>query len=299
MTDISNRVVITGMTISVGGRAGLGASIDVSSGLARYQGQTYSLNAIAVTPAYGASLPGITISNFTIVGLPGATPDDFRDLGFSIQVASGAVSGMVFSGDGKLIGIATGLAPSIGGSGSVSITSIRLSGQNDPLISTMSGFEPPHTPRCFPPSTLILMADGTQRAIELVEAGDWVWAVNPADPLGPLIRGQVARVFRNITDEFIRLDYLDGGTLSATPGHEMLAVNGTYGRIDKLVQWHGTTEGRVLLAGADGQPRAAHAVRVVYSQMTAHLYPQATADEEGGSRNSDTRDKWSFCLRAA
>jgi hypothetical protein len=139
---------------------------------------------------------------------------------------------------------------------------------------------PPERPpnlRCFPAGTLIAMADGSRKPIELIGAGDRVLGFAGHDPFGRLVAGRVSKLFRNVTERWLALTFLDGGTLSATPGHEMLAADGRFARLDQLVSWQADGTGRVTLVGENGALRPARAETIRFSAATAHLYPLADA----------------------
>jgi hypothetical protein len=132
-------------------------------------------------------------------------------------------------------------------------------------------------PKCFPAGTPILMADDFHKPIERIAVGDWIMALDPAQPFAGLVPRQVVRLYRNTTDTWLKLTFLDGGTLSATPGHEMLAVDGRFARLDQLVSWQADGTGRVTLVGESGELRPARAETIRFSAATAHLYPLADA----------------------
>jgi hypothetical protein len=131
--------------------------------------------------------------------------------------------------------------------------------------------------KCFPGDTPILMADGATKPIHAVDTGDWIMALDPAQPFAGLVPRQVVRLYRNTTDTWLKLTFLDGGTLSATPGHEMLAADGRFARLDQLVSWQADGTGRVTLVGESGELRPARAKTIRFSAATAHLYPLADA----------------------
>jgi hypothetical protein len=131
--------------------------------------------------------------------------------------------------------------------------------------------------RCFPGDTPILMADGTTKPIRAIDFSDWIMALDPAQPFAGLVPRQVTRLYRNTTDTWLKLTFLDGGTLSATPGHEMLAADGRFARLDQLVSWQADGTGRVTLVGESGALRPARAETIRFSAATAHLYPLADA----------------------
>jgi hypothetical protein len=111
--------------------------------------------------------------------------------------------------------------------------------------------------RCFPAGTLIAMADGSRKPIELIRAGDRVLGFAGQDPFGRLVAGRVSKLIRNVTERWMSLAFLDGERLVATPGHEMLGPDGSFARLDRLVTWETEERGRVTLVGADGKLRAA------------------------------------------
>lgn len=100
---------------------------------------------------------------------------------------------------------------------------------------------------CFPSGTAILMADGSEKPIEAMLPGDLVLA---QDADGDLVPAAVKRLFRNETQEFVRLDFIDGRVLHATPGHRFLTTTGSYEEIGRLMRLSG---GRVQLIGWDGE----------------------------------------------
>lgn len=50
---------------------------------------------------------------------------------------------------------------------------------------------------CFAAGTLVVMKGGGKKAIETIEAGEWVMAVPDTDPMGELRPSRVIRVFHN------------------------------------------------------------------------------------------------------
>src|SRR5690606_10346943 len=71
---------------------------------------------------------------------------------------------------------------------------------------------------CFPSSTPITLADGSQKPIEQIQVGDFVRAIDPAT--GAFLAKPVVRLFRNVTQEWLELHFEDGRPpLVATPGH--------------------------------------------------------------------------------
>ena len=126
--------------------------------------------------------------------------------------------------------------------------------------------------QCFPADIPILMADGSEKPIDAIRAGDLVVAIDN----GHFVPGEVGRVYRNVTPEWLVLRAADGardrfGELTVTPGHHFRRAASSFARIDDILR----EDGIILLA--DGAPVEVVAERVVYSAETAHLYEQAGA----------------------
>jgi hypothetical protein len=124
---------------------------------------------------------------------------------------------------------------------------------------------------CFPAGTAITLAEGTERPIEQVRPGDLVLAFDPSaeSGRGALTPRRVTRLFENVTQEWLVLTTEHGQTLTVTPGHHMLAADGTFRRIDDILAGDG------LLVWRDGSLLGVTAERVTYSAETAHLYEEA------------------------
>ncbi|MDF2809836.1 MAG: hypothetical protein K0S56_867, partial [Microvirga sp.] len=115
---------------------------------------------------------------------------------------------------------------------------------------------------CFPAGTLISIAGGATREIESLAPGDLVVAF---DQKGVLLPGAIARLFRNVTSEWLILSC----GLTVTPGHRFLNECGEFERIDQLT----ARGGKVVLE--DGSLQSVTAERIVYSDATRHLYEEA------------------------
>lgn len=87
--------------------------------------------------------------------------------------------------------------------------------------------EPPH---CFGRGTLILMADGTEKPIERVEIGDYVYSFDPDNNIeSPLVPKKVINVFsRAVQTLFIF------GDVVTTPGHFYLSPEGGFKKISDI-----------------------------------------------------------------
>lgn len=125
---------------------------------------------------------------------------------------------------------------------------------------------------CFPAGTMIEMADGTEKPIELVQTGDWVMSFDPSTQAK--VPGQVGQLFRGETPEWIRLNYQINGvaeSLSATGGHPFLTPGGDFKPIEALVE----DNNRVEVVSSTGEVVVAQAQRIAYSAQTSQLYESA------------------------
>lgn len=99
---------------------------------------------------------------------------------------------------------------------------------------------PGEAPECFVRGTPILLADGSSKPIEQVQAGDLVLAFAGRSALQPR---RVVRLFENVTTELLELtpapshrrdaEDVGFGTLTVTPGHSFLTADGTFEEIGK------------------------------------------------------------------
>lgn len=82
---------------------------------------------------------------------------------------------------------------------------------------------------CFPPGTLVLMADGSGKPIERIEEGDWVLANSPEDE-GPAVAREILHRFNGKTDRLIQINFdrdqdgLSDGRFKATGLHPVWVV---------------------------------------------------------------------------
>lgn len=97
---------------------------------------------------------------------------------------------------------------------------------------------------CFTRGTLVLMADGTTKAVETIEKGDCVSCdYNPTDNDGPE-SCEVTQLFTNTTSRFVQIDLEDEGevfTIEATPEHPFYVSE-----IDQYVPAYRLTSARGL-----------------------------------------------------
>lgn len=130
--------------------------------------------------------------------------------------------------------------------------------------------------KCFASGTLILLPDGTSAEIETLSSGDLVASFDEVEQSGrgELLAGRIVRVFENVTDCFIRLEYADGrDPLHVTPGHRVLDETGSFTKIGDLLRLGG---GSANLIDANGDVIAVAGTWLHYSADTAHLFEQAT-----------------------
>jgi hypothetical protein len=108
-------------------------------------------------------------------------------------------------------------------------------------------------PECFARGTSILMADGSEKAIEQVRVGDVVLAYDPTLGSGRDLVGRgVTRTFTNVTTELVVLRAADGSCerieeVYVTPGHVFLRADGGFARIDDILESDGLLSGKTAL----------------------------------------------------
>ena len=115
---------------------------------------------------------------------------------------------------------------------------------------------------CFPSGTLIAVPDGTS-SIDSLRPGDVVLSFDPSVDFGrgALVPKRVVRLFRNETDEWLRLTWREGDEdreLTVTPGHRFLDAAGLFRRIAAII---GDAQPTVVLA--DGSLAEVRAERIV------------------------------------
>ncbi len=128
---------------------------------------------------------------------------------------------------------------------------------------------------CFPSSTPIAISLTDTRPIADIRVGDTVLAFDPAADLGrgALVPRKVARLYRNTTDEWVKLAWVEGGEtkeLVATPGHHFLDRFGNFPTIEEMLE-----NGRATVVLASGELTEVSAERIAYSAEAAHLFEQA------------------------
>lgn len=125
---------------------------------------------------------------------------------------------------------------------------------------------------CFPAGTHILMADGSQKAIEHIRVGDEVAAfdTNNDDGRGPLLKGRVSRIFTNTTREFIVFKQGDRDLLTVTSGHRLLTAHGIFEHADRIA-----ASGQSII-DQQGSAIKATSTRILYGEETRFLFEEAS-----------------------
>ncbi|MEJ8476858.1 DUF4214 domain-containing protein [Roseibium algae] len=128
--------------------------------------------------------------------------------------------------------------------------------------------------RCFCGNTIVQLL-GASAEVSSILPGDTVLSFDPSADhgRGALVPKKVVRTFTNITEEWLRLSWVEDGEdkeLVTTPGHEFLTAHGGFRQIEKLVA--GGT-GTIVLA--DGSEAKVASERLIYSAETADMFEQA------------------------
>jgi len=108
-------------------------------------------------------------------------------------------------------------------------------------------------PHCFPASTPIAISPTETRPISDIRVGDTVLAFDPAADLGrgALVPRKVVRLYRNTTEEWVKLTWAEGGEakeLVTTPGHHFLDRFGHFPMIEEMLE-----NGRATVVLASGE----------------------------------------------
>lgn len=135
----------------------------------------------------------------------------------------------------------------------------------------------PRPPRCFPATTPIAISPTKTRPISQIRVGDTVLAFDPSADLGrgALVPRKVVRLYRNTTEEWVKLTWTEGGEakeLIATPGHHFLDRFGSFPTIEDMLE-----NGKATVVLASGEETEVAAERIIYSAQTAHLFEPAQA----------------------
>lgn len=135
-------------------------------------------------------------------------------------------------------------------------------------INTAQGSgEIPPALNCFPASTLIMLSDGSEKAIEEISIGDEVLSF---DKNGEVCRGSVTRLYSNVTDHFLKLEFGDGrDAVYVTEGHHFADPAGGFTAIGEMVR-----DGRARIVLENGGLETVLVSKIEYSFQTAHLFEE-------------------------
>jgi hypothetical protein len=117
---------------------------------------------------------------------------------------------------------------------------------------------------CFERRTLIAKVNGSQCPISDIRVGDTVLAFDPSADLGrgALVPRKVVRLYRNTTEEWVKLTWAEGGEakeLTATPDHHFLDRFGSFPTIEEMLE-----NGRATVVLASGELTEVAAERIIY-----------------------------------
>lgn len=129
--------------------------------------------------------------------------------------------------------------------------------------------------QCFVAGTLVQLASGAQIAIEAVQPGMQVACFDGRSEhgRGSIVAKPVVRLYENVTQEFIKLEFQDGrAAIHVTPGHSFLDEAGGFTRIGDLVRLGG---GAVRIVDQSGVVVEAMATLIQYSEETAHMFERS------------------------
>ena len=95
--------------------------------------------------------------------------------------------------------------------------------------------------RCFPAQTPIAISATQTKPIEDICLGDTVLSFDPAADLGrgALVARKVVRLYRNTTEEWVKLTWTEGGEakeLISTPSHHFLDQFGNFPTIEEMLE---------------------------------------------------------------
>jgi hypothetical protein len=130
---------------------------------------------------------------------------------------------------------------------------------------------------CFEASTKIGLPNGKEKPISEIVVGEMVLAFDGATNLGRgmLSPRRVKRVFHNVTNEFVRLSWVENGEkkqLIATPGHHFLDASGNFPELSQMA-----LDGYATLISRDGYPIHVAVEIIKYAEATADYFERATA----------------------
>lgn len=171
---------------------------------------------------------------------------------------------------------------------------IEYVGEGRSETVTLEDLEQQQHAYCFPGATAVTLADGTTKSIESVLPGDEVASFPHDRPHAALEAAKVVRLFRGITDEFLKLEWTENWNeageanverliaISAdtefcpnatyvTSGHRFVNEKGQFEPIEAIV----ARGGGVLLA--TGELVRVEAQRVRYTEATRHMFTEASS----------------------
>lgn len=144
--------------------------------------------------------------------------------------------------------------------------------------------------QCFPGSTSIQISETETCPISSIRVGDTVMAFDPSQNMGrgALVPRKVVRLYRGVTQEWVRLTWVEGSDrkeLITTPGHNFLNRFGTFSTIEEMLQDNSTT--LVLASGAFVEVSAE---RITYGHDNAHMFEKA--QQQGVMLDSSTLESF-------
>ncbi|SDU13695.1 hypothetical protein [Stappia sp. ES.058] len=142
-----------------------------------------------------------------------------------------------------------------------------------PVYSTIEDFL--NSTKCFSNDVKIQVDSDQSLTISDICPGDIVLSFDPSanKGRGALVPKRVTRIFTNITEEWLRLAWVENGEekeLVTTPGHHFLDRIGNFPQIERMIA---DGVGTVILA--DGSEATVTAERIVYCAETADMFEQA------------------------
>ncbi|WP_195822607.1 calcium-binding protein [Roseobacter sp. MH60115] len=141
--------------------------------------------------------------------------------------------------------------------------------------------------RCFPAGTQISLWDGSSKSIEDIAVSDVVLCFDNAGQPQP---GYVTRLFRNLTTEWVRLDFVDRReTIHVTPGHRFLTETGDYMEIGHMLRLGGGVA-RVVMS--DGSLQTVRGCAIEFGKETAGLFETVGLQKAAGTPDLLIRQGW-------
>jgi len=150
-------------------------------------------------------------------------------------------------------GIVTNVSYAPGYLTGLGIDPSRLGPGYVPVYDAMGNFVGIDRSHCFPASTPITISPTETRPISDIRLGDTVLAFDPVAELGrgALVPHKVVRLYRNTTEEWVKLRWAEGGEQSelvTTPGHHFRDRFGNFPTIEDMLE-----NGRATVVLASGE----------------------------------------------